>query len=193
MDRLTIDQEGARRGELFAHSLQLGNETVTLGNIATMTVEAERFRPYETPRNRRALGLYLGLSGVALIAALIMLGWWGATGGGLLRAAGLIGWALVLGFFLAALFGTRLALKIRQEQDFFRLRIGAADGRQISLVDDSRAMLEQIRDLIRDKIDKEDAATTAVFDLDSDTMQVRRADPPPGASDGQASSFSPAS
>ena len=192
MDRLTIDQEGARRGELFAHSLQLGNETVTLGNIATMAIEKERFRPFETPRNRQALGLYLGLSAVALVMALIVLGFWGATGGGLLRMSGLIGWLLVAAFLACAVLGTRLALRIQHEQDFFRLRIGASDGRQISLVDDSQRMLEQVRDIIREKIDTEDATTTAVFDLDQDSMDVRReAGPASGAR--QTSSLNPAS
>lgn len=192
MDRLTIDQEGARHGELFAHSLQLGNETVTLGNIATMAIEKERFRPFETPRNRQALGLYLGLSAVALVMALIVLGIWGATGGGLLRMSGLIGWLLVIAFLVCTVLGTRLALHIRREQNFFRLRIGAADGRQISLVDDNQSMLEQVRDIIREKIDMEDATTTAVFDLDRDSMEVRRdAGSVSGAA--QASSLNPAS
>ena len=192
MDRLTIDQEGARRGELFAHSLQLGNETVTLGNIATMTIEKERFRPFETPRNRQTLGLHVGLSSIALVIGLVLLIYWAATGGGLFRTAGLIAWALMAGFVVFAIFAARLALRIRHEQDFFRLRIGAADGRQISLVDDSQQMLEQVRDIIRNKIDQEDAKTTAVFDLDLDSMDVRTATQSVGGP-GQATSLSPAS
>ncbi len=172
MERLKLDQAGARTGELYQHSLQLGDETVTLGNIATMAIEKERFRPWDTPANRQRLGFRLVYIAACFLAAILALAAMGFAGGGLLSAAGLV-------FLLAALllvvlcgFAISLSLKLRIEQDFFRLRIGTSDARQIDLVDDSRGMLEQVRDAIRIKIDNEDWRTTGRFDLNTDSVQL---------------------
>lgn len=174
MDRLNIDQAGARHGELFAHSLQLGDDTVTLENIATMSIESERFRPFETPRNRRVLGFHVGMASLSFVIAGVCLIFWAFQGARLFTLFGLASWALALIFVLFSGLALRLALRIRHEQPFFRLRIGAADGRQIDLVDDSRDVLVRIRDTIREKIDNEDAATTGRFDLDRDLVEIRR-------------------
>ncbi len=177
MDRLKIDQEGARQGELFAHSLQLGDETVTLGNIATMTIEKEAFRPWDTPANRRTLGLYLVALTLVFFVFILALAMIGFSGGSWLSAGGLLALGCCVGFLLLAGASARVALRMRKTSDFFRLKIGAADGRQIALVDDSRPTLEKIRDVIRGKIDDEDWLTTGRFDLNTDTVTLNR----PGA------------
>ena len=174
MDRQTIDQEGARTGQLFAHTLQLGPDTVTLKNIATMSIESETFQPWDTPRNRRVQRWILGTASLSVLVALVALVAWGITGGSVFTPAGLTGF-LALGLFLAlCVFATWRAAKMARRQPYFRLRIGASDGRIVSLVDDSRDMLEQLRDTIRTKIDTEDAATTGRFDLNRDTIDLDR-------------------
>lgn len=172
MDRLRLDQAGARRGELFQHSLQMGDDTVTVGNIATMAIERETFQPYQTPGNRRRLGLHVGLSLTFLFIAAIALAVWFFTPGGLLRASGLIGWLSAILFIVFTVLATRFSLMMKRVETFFRLRIGASDGRQIDLVDNSRPTLEKIRDAIRMKIDSNDYSVTGTFDLDLDEVRL---------------------
>lgn len=174
MDRLRLDQAGARRGQLFQHSLQMGDDTVTVNNIATMAIERETFQPYQTPRNRSHLGLHVGLAMIFLFAAIIALAWWSATPGGLLRASGLIGWTSAILTVVFGVMATRLAITMRKVEAYFRLRIGASDGRQIDLVDNSRPILEKIRDAIRNKIDTSDYEVTGTFDLDTDEIRLTR-------------------
>ena len=69
-------------------------------------------------------------------------------------------------------------MAMNKVEDFHRLRIGASDGRQLTLVDDNRGVLEKIRDTIRNKIDTNDFETEGVFDLDSDTVKLST-DPEP--------------
>lgn len=174
MDRQTIDQEGARTGQLFAHTLQLGPDTVTLNNIATMSIESETFQPWDTPRNRRVQRWVLGVASLTFLFGLLALIVWGVSGGGLMHPAGVTGF-LALGLFLVlCVFAAWRAAKMARRQPYFRLRIGASDGRIVSLVDDSRDMLEQLRDTIRMKIDTEDAGTTGRFDLNRDTIDLDR-------------------
>lgn len=177
MERLKLDREGARTGELFEHSLQLGDDTVTLGNIATMAVGQEQFRPWDTPRNRQRLGLWLVCAAACVLIGLLALAAMGFSGGGFLSMPGIVLVVSVLLFGLTAWFAVSVALKLRVEQTFFRLRIGTSDGRQIDLVDDSRRMLENIRDAIRRKIDNEDWRTTGHFDLNEDRVELSTPDP----------------
>ena len=172
MQRLKLDQAGARTGELFEHSLQLGDETVTLGNIATMGIDKERFRPWDTPANRRRLGMRMVYMSVCFLIGILALAVMGFSGGGLLSTPGLVLIVSAILFVLAAWFAVSISLKLRLEQDFFRLRIGTSDARQIDLVDDSRKMLEDIRDAIRRKIDNEDWRTTGRFDLNLDLVEL---------------------
>ncbi len=172
MERLRLDQEGARTGELFEHSLQLGDDTVTLGNIATMAIGQERFRPWDTPRNRQRLGLWLVCAAACFLIGILALAAMGFSGGSFPSMPGIVLIVASLLFCVAAWFAVRVSLKLRVEQDFFRLRIGTSDGRQIDLVDDSRRMLEDIRDAIRRKIDHEDWRTTGHFDLNRDMVEL---------------------
>ncbi|NBC20968.1 MAG: hypothetical protein GVY06_08010 [Alphaproteobacteria bacterium] len=172
MERLNLDQAGARTGELYQHSLQLGDETVTLGNIATMAVEQEHFRPWDTPGNRRRLGMRLAYISACFLIGLLALAAMGFSDRGMMSAAGLV---FLLSAVLLVVFSglaASLSLKLRRQQVFYRLRIGTSDARQIDLVDDSRRMLEQVRDAIRRKIDEEDWRTTGHFDLNTDTLHL---------------------
>ena len=71
MDRLNLDQTGARHGVLYRHSLQMGDDTVTLENIATMAIEDESFQPYKTSGNRKATGLWTGLALTLFLVSMI--------------------------------------------------------------------------------------------------------------------------
>lgn len=180
MDRQTLDQEGARAGELLRHSLQLGDDTVTVDNIATMGIQTETFQPYRTARNQRQMGLLVGAFSVFLVAAVLVLAWWGMSGGGLLRWSTLWGWGSATGTCVLLYFMIRLHLAMRRVETFHRLRIGASDGRQIDLVDDNKSLLERIRDAIRLKIDTHDYRTVGTFNLDTDEVNIRRVEDAPG-------------
>lgn len=172
LDRQTLDMTGARTGELFEHTLQLGDETVTLANIATMAIETERFRPFDMPRNRVAQRLALVAASFAFIAAILCLAWWGLSAAGLLSSIAIASLVLLILFLALAGRAMWLSRRIGQVQDYYRLSIGASDGRAIFLVDDSKAMLEQVRDLLRRKIDTRDHTTRARFDLNTDTVEM---------------------
>lgn len=174
MERLTLDKAGARSGELFRHSIQMGGDTVTIENIATLSILGERFQPYKTPRNQGALGVWIGLGLLSALTFIISLAIWSVSNGGWFGITPLI---VLLSFLLTASsfwFGGRLALAIRKVETFYRLRIGASDGRQIDLVDDSEDVLTQIRDAIRAKIDDGDAELVGTYDLDTDSVNLTR-------------------
>lgn len=178
MDRLTLDQAGARRGELFRHSIQMGGDTVTIENIATLSIVSERFEPYKTPRNQGALGVWIGLGILSALTFIVSLAIWTASDGSWFGITALV---VLLSFLLTGAsiwFGGRLALAIRKVETFYRLRIGASDGRQIDLVDDSEAVLTQIRNAIRAKIDDGDADLVGTYDLDADTVSLTRGGQP---------------
>lgn len=183
MDRLTLDQEGARRGELLRHSLQLGDDTVTVDNIATMGIQSETFQPYRTPRNQRRLGLYVGFFSIFLVVAVLTLAWWGLSGAGFLRWSTLWGWGSAIAACAFGYYALKLSFAIKRVEPFFRLRIGASDGRQVDLVDDNKDVLERIRDAIRLKIDTHDYRTVGTFDLDRDQVNITRVDGPESASE----------
>ena len=172
LDRLTLDQEGARTGELFAHTLQMGDDTDTLSNIATMGVETQKFRPYDTPSNRGRLRLVLGVASLAFVGCILTLAWWGLSRAPLISLTALLAVGLGVLFVILAGRGVYLSMKINRWQDYYRLSIGASDGRVISLVDNSRPVLEEVRDVIRKKIDMGDHTTVGTFDLNTDTVSV---------------------
>jgi len=174
MERLTLDQAGARRGELFRHSLQMGGDTVTIENIATLSILSEQFQPYKTPGNQRVLGLWTGAGIVSALTFVISLGIWSASDGSWFGITALVVLVSLLLAGAALWFGIRLLLAIRQVETFYRLRIGASDGRQIDLVDDNESVLTQIRDAIRVKIDEGDAELVGTYDLDTDTVSLSR-------------------
>ncbi|MEM6665482.1 MAG: hypothetical protein AAF638_03675 [Pseudomonadota bacterium] len=175
---MTLDQEGARRGELLRHSLQLGDDTVTVNNIATMGIQSEQFQPYRTTRNRRHLSLHVGFFSIFLVVAVLVLAWWGMTGAGLFRWSTLWGWGSAIAAFTFGVFALRLNVAMDRVEPFFRLRIGASDGRHIDLVDDNKDVLERIRDAVRLKIDTQDYRTVGTFDLDRDVVNITRVDGP---------------
>ena len=178
MDRLNLDQTGARRGELYRHSLQMGDDTVTLENIATMAIENDQFMPYKTEPNRRSVGLWTGLALVTFLTGSVAFAIV-AGGGGLVSVAGLIGVLSLLACLAGAWFAIRLMMAMNKVENFYRLRIGASDGRQLTLVDDNRGVLERIRDTIRAKIDADDYETEGVFDLDADSLTLNSDEPEP--------------
>ncbi|MEM9739806.1 MAG: DUF6232 family protein [Pseudomonadota bacterium] len=174
MDRLTLDQAGARRGELFRHSIQMGGDTVTIENIATISIQSERFEPFRTPRNQRALGFWTALGVVSGLVFIISLAIWSASNGAWFGMTTLIV-LLSFAFAVAGLwFGVKLLLALRKVETFYRLRIGASDGRQIDLVDDNEDVLIEIRDAIRTKIDDGDSELVGTYDLDTDTVNLTR-------------------
>ena len=172
LDRQTLDMTGARTGEIFEHTLQFGDETVTLANIATMAVETDEFQPFDMPGNRSRQRLALVAASFAFIAGVLTGAWWALSGAGWLSpiAGSTIG--LFLLFVLLTGRGLYLSHKIRKVQPYYRLRIGASDGHTVYLVDDNRTVLEEVRDAIRRKIDMNDHTITARFDLNADTVSV---------------------
>lgn len=194
MDRQTLDMEGARQGEISAASLQLGEDTIVIRRIATMSVERHEFSPWDTTANRRTQGIYASLCVLFLFSGLVSLGWWalrpGQGDGGLAFLAGL---GLL---FIGVLLGLRaalIALMLKRKEPYFRLLIGTSDGRQIPLVDNNRAMLLKIRDIVRHKLDTSDLAVLAEFDLNLDIFNVRKEGEPASGNRTPASSETRAS
>lgn len=176
MDRQTLDMEGARRGEITPASLQLGDDTIAIQRIATMSVESMEFSPWDTEANRRTKGLYASFFVINLFFGLLALAWGGLfPGSGSSMIALVIGAALTL---LAVVLGIRAAMfahRMKKRQPYYRLVIGASDGRQIPLVDDNRAVLLRIRDIVRQKMDTGDRDMQGDFDLDLDLVNVSKA------------------
>ncbi|MCA8902450.1 MAG: phage holin family protein [Hyphomonas sp.] len=182
MDRQTLDMEGARQGEISAASLQLGDDTIAIHRIATMTVESNDFFPWDMPRNRQAQSLYATSFVGTTFFALCALAWWGLLNE---RPSSLV--ALFIGGFLllvGAFCGIRavaIAMKLKRREQYYRLVIGTSDGRQIPLVDDNRDVLCKIRDVVRQKMDTDDRTITGDFDLNLDIVNLKPVggEPPP--------------
>lgn len=186
MQRQTIDQEGARQGEVSAASLQLGDDTIAIRRIATMSVEKHDFLPWDTPANQQTQSVYATACVGCLFFGLIGFAAWfilsanpGAGFMSLLTGALLTLFGLFLGMRAAA-----LAMKLRKREPYYRLLIGTSDGRQIPLVDNNREVLTKIRDVIRHKLDSGDTTITGDFDLNLDIVNLRL---PKGAAAGPVS------
>lgn len=174
MDRQTLDMEGARQGEVSAASLQLADDTIAIRRIATMSIERHEFAPWDTPANRRIQGIYATLCVSLLFFGLLGLGWWALRPGqgdgviGLIIGAALMLLGVVLGIRAAM-----IAVMLKRREPYFRLVIGTSDGRQIPLVDNSRDVLEKIRNAVRHKLDTGDTELTGDFDLNLDIVNLR--------------------
>lgn len=176
MERLTLDRQGARRGDLLAASLQFGDDTIAIQRIATMSIQDLTFQPWLTPGNQRLQSLYSTGFVVALFAAMAALGWYLLAGPGNNQLIALgIGAASLLGLILFGLQAVRIALRIKQHQAYFQLLIGTSDGRTSKLVDDNRHVLEEIRDIVRNKMDSNERAMTGTFDLELDRVEIKTA------------------
>ena len=175
MDRQTLDMEGARRGEITPASLQLGDDTIAIQRIATMSVESMEFAPWDTETNRRTKSLYASFFVISLFFGLLALAWGGLfPGSGSSMIALIVGCVLTL---LAVILGVRAAMfarRMKKRQPYYRLVIGASDGRQIPLVDDNRAVLLRIRDIVRHKMDSGDREVQGDFDLDLDLVNISK-------------------
>lgn len=185
MDRQTLDMEGARQGEVSAASLQLGDDTIAIRRIATMSVERHEFFPWDTAANRQTQGVYatscvgflfFGLVGIAAWAVMSA----NPEAGILALFAGLF--LMLVGLFLGAR-AAMIAVKLKKKEPYYRLLIGTSDGRQIPLVDNNRDVLIKIRDVVRHKMDTGDASVTGDFDLNLDLVNLRlpRSATPPAA------------
>lgn len=174
MDRQTLDMEGARQGEVSSASLQLGDDTIIIRRIATMSVERHEFAPWDTPQNRRTQSVYATLCVSLLFFGLLGLIWWavrpqaGDGAIGLFAGLGLMLLGIVLGIRAAT-----IALKLKKREHYYRLLIGTSDARQIPLVDNSRDVLVKIRDVVRYKLDTGDTEIKGDFDLNLDRVNLR--------------------
>ncbi len=174
MERSTLDQEGARQGEISSASLQLRDDTIAIRRIATMSIESKEFQPWDTPRNRQAQKVWATVS-----VALVFFGLMGIAGWALMPGQdfGVIALGLGLLMMLIGLaFGTRavwMSHMMGRSVPYHRLLIGTSDGRQIALVDDNREVLLKIRDAVRFKLDTGDIELTGDFDLNLDVVNVR--------------------
>ncbi|MFN3912907.1 hypothetical protein, partial [Hyphomonas sp.] len=191
MQRQTIDEEGARQGEVSAASLQLGDDTIAIRRIATMSVERHEFFPWDTPANRKTQSVYATACVGFLFFGLVGLAGWAVMSGN--PEAGVL--ALMTGAVLmlaGLLFGVRaamIAVKLKKQEPYFRLLIGTSDGRQIPLVDNNRDVLIKIRDVVRHKMDTGDVTVTGDFDLNLDSVNLRL---PKGAAPPSAPAPAPA-
>jgi hypothetical protein len=174
VERSTLDQEGARRGEISAASLQLQDDTIAIRRIATMSIESHEFKPWDGPRNRQAQKLWATFSVALVFFGLLGLAGWALMPG---QETGVIALGLGLILMLIGLaLGTRaiwMAMRMARKVPYHRLLIGTSDGRQIRLVDDNREVLTKIRDAVRYKLDTGDAELTGDFDLNLDIVNVR--------------------
>lgn len=174
MQRQTIDEEGARQGEVSAASLQLGDDTIAIRRIATMSVERHEFFPWDTPANRKTQSMYATFCVGMLFFGLVGFAWWAIRPA---QADGVIGLMvgavlMLLGLFLGVR-AAMIAMKLKKREPYYRLLIGTSDGRQIPLVDNNRDVLIKIRDVVRHKMDTGDTATTGDFDLNLDIVNLR--------------------
>lgn len=176
MDRQTLDMEGARRGEISSASLQMGDDTIAIQRIATMSVESMEFFPWDTPANRRVKSVYASFFVVNLFFGFMALAWWGLFPAQPSSLFALVaGGALMLIALFLGLRAVMITLRLKHRQPYFRLVIGASDGRQIPLVDDNRDVLIRIRDAVRQKMDTGDREIQGDFDLDLDLVNLRQA------------------
>jgi hypothetical protein len=175
MERQTIDQEGARQGEVSAASMQVGDDTIAIQRIATMTVEKHEFFPWDTPANRKTQSVYttvcVGLLffGLAGFAAAMLL----SRDAGMSGLANIIGALLMVVGLVVGVRAAMMAMKFRKKEPYYRLIIGTSDGRQIPLVDNNRDVLTKIRDVVRYKMDTEDTSVTGTFDLNLDLVNLK--------------------
>ncbi len=166
LDRQTLDQEGARQGEISAASLQMGNDTIAINRIATMTVEAKTFKPWDTPKNRQTQSFYATCAiGALFFGFLSIAGFYVGNANVIWLIAGV---ALITLSALLAFRAMMLSMKINKTEPYFHLVIGTSDGRKIPLVDNNRKVLEKIRDVVRHKVDSGDRGVTGRFDLNLD-------------------------
>ncbi|KCZ88429.1 hypothetical protein [Hyphomonas jannaschiana] len=179
MDRQTLDMEGARQGEISAASLQMGDDTIAIQRIATMTVEANDFFPWDTPKNRVTQKGYATAFVSLMFFALMGIGWWAVLPG---RPSSMvmlgIGVVMLIGAMICGLRAGMIAAKLRVKQKYFRLVIGTSDARQIPLVDDNRDVLCKIRDVVRHKMDTDDRTITGDFDLNLDIVNLKSPNDP---------------
>lgn len=174
MDRQTLDMEGARQGDISSASLQLGEHTIAIQRIATMSVENHMFAPWDLPTNRAAKGmtvmgsLVCGLIGFGCVAWFFLQGYQSSA---LVFAA--VGGGLILISLMLALRAAYMAAKINKKEPYYRLTIGTSDGRQIPLVDNNRQVLIQLRDVIRHKLDTGDTELTGDFNLNLDSVNIK--------------------
>ena len=174
MQRQTIDQEGARQGEVSAASLQLGDDTIAIRRIATMSVERHEFFPWDTPENQQTQKLYATFCVGMLFFGLVGFAWWAirpAQGDGVIGL--FAGIALMLIGLVLGVRAAMIAMKLKKKEPYFRLLIGTSDGRQIPLVDNSREVLTKIRDVVRHKLDTGDTSVVGDFDLNLDIVNLR--------------------
>ncbi len=174
MDRQTLDMEGARQGEVSAATLQLGDDTIAIQRIATMSIQNHKFKPWDTETNRQIQGVYATSCVGLLFFGLVGIAWWFFASG---QSSGVI--ALFIGgllFLIGLGLGVRagvLAAKLRRTEPYYSLVIATSAGSEIKLVDDNRPVLEKIRDVIRHKMDTGDTETTGDFDLNLDILNLR--------------------
>jgi hypothetical protein len=182
MDRQTLDMEGARQGEISAASLQMGDDTIAIQRIATMTVEANDFFPWDTPKNRLTQRGYATAFVSLMFFALLGIGWWAVLPNRPSSVTVLfVGGLMLLGAMACGLRAGMIAAKLRKRQKYFRLVIGTSDARQIPLVDDNREVLCKIRDAVRHKMDTDDRTITGNFDLNLDIVNLKTpGQPEPG-------------
>src|SRR3990167_9461604 len=125
MQRQTIDEEGARQGEVSAASLQLGDDTIAIRRIATMSVEKHEFFPWDTPANRKTQSVYATACVGFLFFGLVGLGAWAVMSAN--PEAGvmalLIGSVLLIAGLLLGIRGAMIALKLKKKEPYYRLLI----------------------------------------------------------------------
>lgn len=175
MKRQTIDEEGARLGEVSAASLQLGDDTIAIRRIATMSVERHEFFPWDTPENRKTQSVYATMCVALLFFGLVgLVGWLVLSGNPSASVMSLfIGIALMVLGLVLGVRAMMIAMRLKEKHPYFRLVIGTSDGRQIPLVDNNREVLIKIRDVVRHKLDTGDTSVTGDFDLNLDIVNLR--------------------
>ena len=173
MERLSLDRQGARRGDLLAASLQLGDDTIAIQRIATMSIQDLEFQPWLTPGNQRLQSLF-STGFVAMLFAVMAIAGWSilapSSENQMLALA--LGAASALGLALFGIQALRIALRIRKKQPYFQLLIGTSDGRTSKLVDNNRRVLEEIRNIVRNKMDTGETEITGTFDLELDRVEL---------------------
>ncbi|HBX91315.1 MAG TPA: hypothetical protein DEG79_00175, partial [Hyphomonas sp.] len=123
--------------------------------------------------NKRTQSLYASFFVINLFFGLMALAWGGLfPGNGSSMVALLVGGVLTLLGFILGIRAVLIARRMKTRQPYYRLVIGASDGRQIPLVDNNRDVLMRIRDVVRHKMDSGERAIRGEFDLDLDLVDL---------------------
>ena len=155
--------EGPRSGALFEGTLQIGDDTIALSNLASLSLD-------EVERRPRTLILSLAAAVFLILAAGFAATF--AAAPDRFDFNPTIPAAVVLFCALGA--GGALHLKSRLAYTFHELSFGASDGSRIVIRSERKTTLVRIADVVREKLDHAHSPLVARFNLAEDEVRIER-------------------